>query len=75
MKKELAELEKERRILLKRLKYHIDNRIYCNCLQNRIYILEKDIADLRKSIANRRFWKNGIFKTLFGGLKWKIWRY
>jgi len=34
--------------------------------------MKKTLADLRKSIANRRFWKKGIFKTLFGGLKWKI---
>jgi len=34
--------------------------------------MKKTLADLRKSIANRRFWKKEIFKTLFGGLKWKI---
>lgn len=72
MKKTLAELEKERLIILKRIENHTASKRVCIGLKNRLYILDKDIEVLRKSIANRRFWKKGIFKTLFGGLKWKI---
>jgi len=34
--------------------------------------LDLEVEKLRVEIANKRFLKKGIFKTLFGGLKWKI---
>lgn len=72
MKKELAELEKERLIVLKRIENHTASKRVCIGLKNRLYLLDLEVERLRLKIANKRFLKKGIFKTLFGGLKWKM---
>lgn len=72
LKQQLAEKENEARTVEKRIENLIKNKKYCNCLQERLHRIEKEIEELRRSIVNRRVWKNGIFKTLFGGLKWKM---
>ena len=72
MKKTLAELEKERLIILKRIENHTASKISCIGLKNRLYLLDLEVEKLRLETINKRLLKKGIFKTLFGGLKWKI---